>query len=93
MNFPQKREGTDHQCIVYLKKKEIFMIRSPVKSPRSFKNNLPVLLGTLQMQVQRPVCVVSNDNANSFKDYHTKVEFYSLSNNQPWDMEIYPALR
>ena len=48
------------------------------KSPRSFEDNLLVLLGTLRMQWQKPVCFISEDNTNGFKNCHMKVENCSL---------------
>ena len=53
-------------------------IRSLVNSPRHFEDNLPVLLGTLQMQWQRQaktLTPVLSDGTNCFKYYHTKVEY------------------
>ena len=76
MDFPKKGEETDHRCIIYLKKTD--MNQKQVKSPRSFEDNLRVLLGTLEMQWQRPVCIVGKDSTNSFKDCHTKVDYCSL---------------
>ena len=54
------------------------MNQKPAKSPTGFEDNLPVLLGTLQMQWQRRVCVISKDSPNGFEDCHTKVEHCSL---------------
>ena len=78
MDFPKKGEETDHKGIIYLKKTEIFMNQKPAKSPRSFENNLPVLLRILQMQWQRLVCVIGKDSANGFKNCQMKVEYCSL---------------
>ena len=53
-------------------------VRSPVNSPRHFEDNLPVLLGTLQMQWQRQaktLTPVLSDSTNCFKYYHTEVEY------------------
>ena len=79
MDFPKKGEETDQRCIIYLKKPGILMNQKPAKSPRSFEGNLLVFLATLQMQWQRPVCFISKDNTNGFKNCHTKVENYSLT--------------
>ena len=52
-------------------------IRSLVNSPRHFEDNLPVLLGTLQMQWQSQAMTLTpvlSDGTNCFKYYHTKVE-------------------
>ena len=74
--FPKKerRQITD---VSYKKKTEILMNQKPAKSPRSFEDNLLVLLG-MQTQWQRPVCFISKDNTNGFKNCHTKVENCSL---------------
>ena len=77
MDFPRKGEGTDHICIVYLKKTDIHESEAG-KSPTGFEDNLLVLLGTLQMKWQRRVCVISKDSTNGFKNCHTKVEHCSL---------------
>ena len=54
------------------------MNQKPAKSPTGFADNLPALLGTLQMQWQRRVCIISKDSTNGFKNCNTKVEYYSL---------------
>ena len=43
------------------------MNQKPVKSRTGFEDNLPVLLGTLQMQWQRRACVICEDSTNGFK--------------------------
>ena len=78
VDFPKKGDETDHRCIVYLKKTDILMNQKPAKSLRIFEDNLLVLLGTLQMQWQRPVCFISKDNTNGLINCHTKVENCSL---------------
>ena len=40
-------------CILYIEKGDIQEAESQWKSPRTFKDNLPVLLGTLQTPWQR----------------------------------------
>ena len=69
--------GKNHRRIVFGKER-YSRIRSPVNSPRHFEDNLPVLLGTLQMQWQRQaktLTPVQSDGTNCFKYYHTEVEY------------------
>ena len=49
--------GKDHIHIIYLKKKDIQKKQRSSENPRHFEDNLLVLLGTLQMQWQRHLCL------------------------------------
>ena len=80
MDFPKKGEGTDHRCIVYLKKKEVFKTQSPVKAPEALRTTYWCCLEFCTCS-GKDLSVLSAKDYHStkcFKDCHMKVKYWSL---------------
>ena len=73
----QEMRGKYHRHRLFGKERHS-RIRSPVNSPRHFEDNIPGLLGILQMQWQRQaktLMPVLSDGTDCVKYYHTEVEY------------------